>query len=185
MQNNSYNFKKFKKIPFLFSIIFLGFSCFVFIFLYKEINKNQVVSEKMQIEWQDESDRRDEIKSLERSIKTIKEDRILLESHFAQSSDVVKFLDTIEKLAFAVEIKPEVVSVDIVKDKSILLVVIRTFGSFESIYKFLKLLENSSYELEFSSFEMARTNIQIDSNKKVINPEWSATFKIQLLSFIL
>lgn len=185
MENTSHSFKKFKKIPFLFSIVFLVFSCSVFVFLYKEINNNQVASEKMQIQWQDETNRRDEIKSLERSIKTIKEDRISLESHFARSSDVVKFLDTIEKLALALEIKPEFLSVDILKDKSMLSVAIRTSGSFESIYKFLKLLENSSYELEFSSVEMARSNVQNTADKKDVNIEWSATFKIQLLSFIL
>ena len=185
MENTPYNFKKFKKIPFLFSIIFLVFSCFVFVFLYKEISNNQIVSEKAQIEWQNETNRRDEIKSLERSIKTIKEDKILLESHFAQSSDIVEFLDTIEHLALSVEIKPEVVSVDILKDKSRLLVVIRTLGSFESTYKFLKLLENSSYELEFSSVDMGKINVQTDSEKNLINPQWGATFKIQLLSFIL
>jgi uncharacterized protein YkvS len=174
MQNNPHNFKKFKKMPFLFSILLLIFSCTVFFFLYKQINDNKKIAEKEQIEWQNETDRRNEIKSLERLIKEIDQERVLVESHFAQSSNIVPFLDTIEGLASKVNAISEVVSVDIIEDTSQLLVVIKTLGSFESIYKFLKLLENSPYEIEFASVDIQKSNTQT----------WEAIFKIKLLSFV-
>ena len=138
----------------------------------------------MQIEWQNETNRRNEIKSLERSIKAIDQEKILLESHFAQSSNIVPFLDTIEQLASRVKAKSEVVSVDILKDVNQFLVVIKTSGSFESIYKFVKLLENSPYELEIASLDIQKSSAQTVSDKKVAIPQWEAVFKIKLLSFI-
>ncbi len=184
MQNNLYSSQKFKKMPLFFSIMFLAFACFAFFFLYKEINDNKKISEKKQIEWQSEADRRDEIKLLEGSIKDISKEKTLLESHFAQSSDVVPFLSTIEQLALSIRAKIEVVSVDILKDNTGLLVGLKASGSFETIYKFLTLLENSPYELEFVSMDMQNLSTQTVSNKKVVNRQWEAFFKVKLLSFI-
>lgn len=174
MQNNLHHSQKFKKMPLIFSIIFLAFSCFAFFFLYKEINNNKKISEKTQIEWQNETSRREDIRSLERSIKSISKEKTLLESHFAQSSNIVPFLDTIEKLALSSKNKSEVVSVDILQDGSGLLIGLRASGSFEAIYKFLTLLENSPYELEFISVDMQRLSLQAG---------WEVVFKIKLLSF--
>lgn len=180
MQNR---FKKFRKIPLFVSIILLVLSGYVFSFLYKKIGENKTTARAAQIEWQTEATRRDEIRSLEHSIRDISKERILLESHFAKSSDVVPFLDTIEQLAKKVGANPEIVSVDIPKDKTGLLVGLKASGSFESIYKFLMLLENSPYELEFVSADMQHSNTQIVSDKKGEVPRWEAVLKIRLISF--
>ena len=178
MQENSpHSFRKFKKVPFFVSILLVVFSCFAFFFLYEVIKNNQELSRKTQIEWQAETDRREGVKSLEHSIKAVESQRILLESHFAQSSNVVPFLDTIEKLALEVQAKSEVVSVDIPKEENKLLVAIKASGSFEALYKFLTLLENSPYELEFISMDLQKSTEEVSP--------WTAVFRVKLLSFIL
>jgi len=175
MENNPRQSQKFKKTPMILAIMFLVFSCFAFFFLYKEINKNKKIAQETQAKWQNEASRREEIRSLERLIKSINKEKDLVESHFAQSSNIVPFLDTIEKLAVSSKAKSEVVSVDILQDGSGLSVGLKTSGSFEAIYKFLTLLENSSYELEFVSVNIQKLSTQAG---------WEATFKIKLLSFI-
>ncbi len=177
------NFKKFNKTPLFVSIAFLIFSSSFFVFFYQQISENRKISERTQIEWGTEAIRRDEIRSLERSIREIENERNLLESHFAYSANVVPFLDTIEQLAVEAKAKPEITSVDILKDQKKLSVVVKASGSFESIYKFLTLLENSTYEIEFVSVGLQRLNRQIIPGAGPL-PEWEAIFKVQLISFI-
>jgi len=184
MQDSPHSFQKFKKVPLLLSVIFLAFSSTVFVFLYKGAKSNQMISEKMQTEWQTEATRREGIKSLDHSIKAIEGERALLESHFTQSSNVVPFLDTIEKLALEVQAESEVVSVDIPKEENKLLVAIKASGSFEALYKFLTLLENSPYELDFISMDIQKLGGEIVSDKIRLFSQWSAIFRIKLLSFI-
>lgn len=184
MYNNIHSFKKFKKIPIIISIIFLIFSCSIFFFLYKKVGDNKKNAEEMQTKWYIEEIVRDEIKSLDRSILNTEKERNLLESHFVQGSDVVPFLDKIEQLALAVKIKSEIISVDIPKDKKGLLVSVKVTGGFESIYKYLSLMENSPYELEFISADIKNLNTQAILGKSNIIPQWEAVFKIQLLSFV-
>lgn len=178
------NFKKFKKAPLIISTILLMFSCFLFFSLYKQTQDNNRAWAQSEMEWQNEANRRNEIKSLDRSLKVIEQERTLLDTHFAKSSDVVPFLDTIEKLASEAGVKAEVVLVDIPKDDSGLVVGINATGHFEGLYKFLTLLENSPYELDFISMNMQKLNIEIVSDIKTPDSEWSTTFGIKLLSFI-
>jgi len=178
MQNN------FKKTPLFLSILLLIFFCVAFFFLNRLINNQVATSDKILSEWQKEASRREEIKSLNRSIQTIENEKSLIETHFAQSSNIVPFLDTIEGLAPKVGAQAEVTSVDIAKDNTGLMVGIKLSGSFESIYKFLLLLENSPYELEFVSMDIQKTLIKVDPNSKVKTFPWEAVFKIKLLSFI-
>jgi hypothetical protein len=98
----------FPKIPFFLSAAFFILSCLIFVFFYKAINNNNIESQVREEEWQREALRREEIKTLDRSIEIIKEERAQLETHFAQSSDIVPFLDTIEKLAGEAGTKAEV-----------------------------------------------------------------------------
>lgn len=186
MLNNPSHPKNFKKISLILSALFLIFSCFVFFFLYKKINGNRKTEELAETKWRTETIRRENIKSLERSITSISKEKNLLELHFIQSSDVVPFLDIIEHLAIESKVKSEIVSVDFSKDSLGLLVELKTAGNFESIYKFLTLLENSPYELEFISVNMQNSSIQtvFGFGKKVTVPRWEAILKIKLLSFI-
>ncbi|MEK7104858.1 MAG: hypothetical protein AAB868_02345 [Patescibacteria group bacterium] len=132
-----------------------------------------------QEKWQTEALQRDNTRSLVNSIKTIEPERVLLETHFIQNSDVVPFLDTIEKKAKDVGVKAEVVSVDITKDSSSLIVEINASGSFETIYKLIMLLENSPYNLEFISVNIKDSDTSVGKSS-----QWTATFQIKLLSFI-
>ena len=176
-----------KKIPLILSVVLI-LSASVFL-LYKKISSNTEKANITMREVEDENNKRYEVKLLKNSIKTIKEDSILLKSHFAQSSDVVPFLDTLEGLATKVGIKAETASVDIAPDSLSLLVKINTSGSFEAIYKFLTLLENSPYELEFTGFDMqkedsilATPDLVLNKDIKKQNSKWRATFNIKLLS---
>jgi hypothetical protein len=111
-------------------------------------------------------------------------DRILLETHFAKNSDIVSFLDTIEKLAPTVEAKAQVNSVNTSADNSRLLVGLKASGNFEAIYKFLTLLENSSYELDFLSMDLHKIASLDNINKSAADSKWEVVFEIQLLSFV-
>lgn len=178
------NFQKFKKTPLFLSITFFLFACFVFWFFYTEIQNNNETSEQSQITWQNEASRRDEIESLDHSLQTTEEERALLETHFIRSSDVVPLLDMIEKLAPESGAKAEVSLVDLLKDNIGLIVEMKVTGRFEAVYKFLMLLENSPYELDFISVDMQKSNEQDTSDKKNPFSLWSATLRVKLLSFI-
>src|SRR3989344_7424099 len=178
------NFKKFQKIPLFLSTLFLIFSCFVFFFLYRETGNNIVTSEQMETVWQNEAEKREELKFLNSSLKTTSGERALLESYFIRSSDIVPFLDMIEKLALGAGAKAEVVLVDIPKDNSGLIVELGATGSFETIYKFLTLLENSPYELDFISVDIKKTNGEVSLDGEESAPGWSARLRVKLLSFI-
>jgi len=96
----------------------------------------------------------------------------------------VPFLDAIEKLAEKVAVKAEVSFVEVAGDNLSLIVEMKASGSFENVYRFITLLENSPYNLEFVSANIQNANAltaSADKNKKV--PEWAATFQMKLLSF--
>lgn len=184
MPESSQSFRKFKKTPLILSVVFLALSCFVFVFLYQVTMNNQKVYETRQTEWQNETSRREEVKMLERSIQEIKSERTLLESHFAYGSNVVPFLDTLERLSRqAGAASEEIVSVDLPKDENVLAVAMKTEGSFEALYKFMILLENSPYELEFLSVDMKRQTAQASSDAATGSPQWEMMLGIKLLSF--
>ena len=170
------SFRKFKKEPLIFSMILLLLALSAFAFLYNRTNQNKKLSEETEMKWQAEFNRREEIKSLDRLVKDVEEKKIALESHFAQSSNVVPFLDMLEKLALSTSVKSEIVSVDVAKDKSGLLVEMKVAGIFEAVYKYLLLLENSPYQLEFVSADLHKVSEG--------SADWAGNFKMKLLSFI-
>lgn len=176
MQNNN------KKLIIL-SVLFCALCVFAFIFTYKKINLNNQLAEQSLIDWQNETTRRDEIKLLNKSIKTIQSEKESLEMHFAKSTDVVPFLDTIEKLGTEVGAKAEVVSVNILEDKSGLLVRMKAIGTFDSVYRLLTLLENSPYELEFVSADINNPGASLSETSEG-GTKWTANFELKLLSFI-
>jgi len=178
MQNNS------KKIQLLLSTIFFIFFVLAFLFLYREININNQQAEQSIVLLENETKEHEEIEFLNRSIGVITEGKTLLETHFAKSSDIVPFLDTVEALAVKAGVKAEVASVDALKDSGVLTVQVNASGNFERLYKFLTLLENSPYELEFASINMQREAELDVITKKVKELKWQAVFKIRLLSFI-
>ena len=104
-----------------------------------KINLNNEKVQRLTMEAETEINRRDEVESLNRSIEIIKQDKALLDTHFAKSSDIVPFLNTIEALAPSVGASAQTASVDIAKDNSGLVVKVDVSGDFKSIYKFLTL----------------------------------------------
>ncbi|OGI68839.1 hypothetical protein A3A05_02450 [Candidatus Nomurabacteria bacterium RIFCSPLOWO2_01_FULL_41_12] len=174
----------FSKIPLFLSIIFFLFFCAIFLYFFGAISNHNKESQLKELEWRAETSRREEIKALDLSIKRLEGERVQLETHFAKSSDVVPFLDTIEELAPQVGAEAGVSSVDISEDRLSLLVGLKASGTFESLYKFLTLLENSPYELEFLSMDIRKGDISNVPDQGQTSSKWGATFKIKLLSFI-
>lgn len=175
-----------KKIPFVLSILLLILLSFVLFFLQKEINLKNEEAQQSMIDLENENNRRTEIRLLNSSIETIKGDKAQLETHFAKSSDIVPFLDTIELLAPLVGAKAETTAVDIPKDGNGLIVRMTASGSFRSVYKFLTLLENSPYELDFVGVDMHREDggeVSI-ADAPVKEGKWEAIFTMKLLTFI-
>ena len=178
MKNN------FSKAPLLLSIIFFIFFSFLFVFFYKKTNDNDQRAKQNMSTWQIEADKREAIRSLNRSVQEVSEERTLLETHFAKNSNVVPFLDTLEALALKVGARAEVNLVDNLPDNAGLVVGLKASGSFEAIYKFLTLLENSPYELDFLSADVHKLVATNEQSANVKNLKWEALFKIQLLSFV-
>jgi len=177
MKNNS------QKITLFFSLILLIGLCLVFAFLYNKIDNNNKNAEIDMTAWQTEMNQLDKINSLERSVEQVADDKALLETHFVKSSDIVPFLDTIE-IGPVIEADTAIDSVDTGPKNDQLIVEIKASGSFEAVYKFLTLLENSPYELDFLSMDMHRTTALDVSPKKIKSSSWDAIFKIQLLSYV-
>jgi hypothetical protein len=170
MKNN------FPKIPLIFSAIFFCLSLVAFLFFYKAIGNNNKESQLREAEWQTETNRRNEIKTLDNSVKMIEGEKIQLETHFAKSSDIVPFLDTIEGLAFLAGANGEITPpIDILPDHAGLMIGMKASGTFGSLYKFLMLLENSPYELEFMALDM---------RKGATANVWDITLKMKLVSFV-
>jgi len=176
-----------KKIPLLLALLVFVFLFIAFIFLYGKINSNNQEAEQDATSWQTEASRREEIVSLRFLLQKIADNKTELESHFIKSANIVPFFDTIGKLATEAKVENEISSVDTGENNSGLIVGLKASGSFESVYKFLTLLENSPYELDFLSMDLHKltTPDVPDKNKNVVKiAKWEAVFRIQLLSFI-
>jgi hypothetical protein len=172
------------KTQLIFSAIFFALSFCVLFFVYQQIKNIEHDGDQKLTEWRIESARRDEIKSLDSLMKKIEPQKELLYMHFAESLNPVPFLDTIERLATSVNAKNKVSSVDISKDGKSLIVGMNASGSFESFYKFLTLLENSQYNLEFLSIDMQKSGEVGSATTSAPLGDWSAAIKIKLLTFI-
>ncbi len=178
MQNN---FQKFKKVPLIAATSLLIVPIVFYIFIYNNIQKNAEAYNKEEVEWQIKNAKKEEIKAITKELQMIEKERSLLNTHFIQSSDVVPFLDTVEQLAQKVNTQAEITQVDISSDKTSLAISVNASGSFQNLYKFLTLLENSPYQIEFTSVNLER-NVTGAVSKNA--GEWSATFTIKLLSFL-
>jgi Tfp pilus assembly protein PilO len=161
----------------LFLVLFLA-SAGVFLFLLGEVESKKRETIALRGEWLAEKSKRDNIENLATFMERYQQDIGELESHFVTSKDVVSFLDLMEGLGNKVGATSEVTLIDVPKDQSYLTVEIKASGNFESIYKFISLLENSPYELEIMSMRM-------DSNSQTEGQNsWSSVLKIKLLSFV-
>jgi len=178
MKNN------FQKIALLLSILLFISLCFVYGYFYNKIQENSQNAEQAKIALQLEIDKRDRVNALENSMQQISDNKDLLETHFARSSDVVPFLNTIESLAPWVGAKAQIDSVETGTGNTKLVVGVSASGSFDSVYKFLTLLENSPYELNFLSMDIHKTTPIDPSLKTNKDLSWQMICKIQLISYL-
>jgi len=174
--------KYFPKIPLVALILSFVLLGTMFVFLYGRINENNRNTQTKEAEWQREATRQNEIKTLDDFLKTTENERAQLETHFTKSSDIVPFLDAVEGLASKTGAKIEITSVDIPADDVGLLVGIKASGSFGSIYKFVTLLENFPYELEFTSMDLQQGLVGDAGGG---GTTWEAILKVKLLSFVM
>ena len=161
------------------AILLFVFACFLFFYLHKGIRRNEQVFMDAQSAWQREEQRLAEIRSIDRSIGMVQEEKLEFESHFANSLDIVPFLDDLEALARQAGAFAEVTSVkerpgDIGLDVSL-----RANGKFDAIYKMLRLIENSHYEIKVISSDM-----QIDSIAGPESSDWRAVFQLRLITYL-
>ncbi len=155
------------------------FSLSGFLVLHSYINKKNKEALDSEKSWSIEEARRANVKTLELFLEDEIKERNEIDKHFVKNTDIVSFLNTIEGLAPKAGAVAEVTLIDVPKDGAGLMVGVNSKGSFESIYKFLSLLENAPYELDFSS-----VSLKIVRGGEGESNTWQATFKIQLLSFI-
>jgi hypothetical protein len=177
---------KIRKILLVFSIVAFLFSCLLFFLFYKKIINNINIAKQSQIDFEKETSRREDIKDFNKSFKSIEQEKNLFETHFAQSSDIVPFLNEIEKMAETVGTKVEVSFIEVAKDNTGLIIEMKDNGSFSQVYKFLMLLENSPYELEFSSVDIhSVVKENFVGGKNITKREgWEAFIIIKLISFM-
>lgn len=194
------------KIYTIFTVLIIGLAL-AYYFGYSKIIENNKKAEEYAAQFDTETNKERELSILNNSIDSIKEDRARLNTHFAYSSDVVPFLNTVESLATKVGVKAETSSVDVVEGEASLSVRVKASGSFANIYKYLTLLENSEYLIEINGFTMER--VETAAVEVTLPPEttsetgelgtepitqplpsvpreakWDATFDLKLLSFI-
>jgi hypothetical protein len=169
------------KIQIFLSVAFFIACSLAALYIYKETTRNNQEAEARQDEIAAADYAKDEVKLLNDSIKSIESEKSALESHFVKSSNVVPFLDSIEGAAKVVGVKSEVASVEVSPEHDALLVELDASGSFPLVYKFLRLLETSPYELSLTSVTLERST---SMDVKGTAPRWDAKFKIKVLSFV-
>ena len=148
-----------------------------FVWLRGEINETEAISDAKINTWRTEEARRDDIRSLRSLIQNIEDERVEVESHFVPISNPVPFLDTLENLATKVGAKNSILAVELSKDGKTLSVNMNAVGSFASVYKFLKLLENSPYDLEITALTMSKSG-------EAVGSDWSLVIKAKVLTFV-
>ena len=178
MKNN------FEKIKLIVAIIFFILLSVALVFLYQLTDGNRQKGQQDYITYQTEKLRHGDLATLNSSLSTIQDEQNSIQTHFAKSSDVVPFLDNMETLAGEVGATASVDSVDAPADNSGLAVNLKASGSFESLYKFLTLLENSPYELNFLGVDFHQLDQSNASGKSVPSAKWEVILKVQLVTFI-
>lgn len=158
------------------SFFFLVISVMALYFFYIHINKNKAEVDAKNAEWQTEQNRRLEIKSLERVVKNLEDERIALSEHFVSAENPVEFFNSLEGLASSVGATAKVVSVNTDKENKSFGLNLEASGSFDSVYRFITLLENSSYKMKIKSIDLQVG--PVDLSKK-----WVLQINLELVTF--
>lgn len=150
----------------------------VWIVLYRQIQKNKKTTGELQVQLEEDVATKQKALTLQRLMSDLGEETDSFESHFVKNTDIVPFLNTIESLAKQVGAKAVINTVDTPEDPPSLLIGIKASGSFESMYKFMALLENAPYELQILGFDLKKGG----SSEEEVGA-WSATLEVKVVSF--
>ncbi len=177
--------KKKKKIIFkiLLSSLFVVLTIGAFLYILNQIKSKSDNTAILQTNIQAEFLRRNKITALNSEIKAIAPQREELETHFAKSSDVVPFLDTLQALSKTVGAPAEVSSLDLTKEGGGLELAMKSEGNFIATRKLLALLENSPYELDFDSVKIEKKILSDKESQLTAIPIWTGHFQLRLQSF--
>jgi len=170
-------------IKFVPAVIFITICTIGFFYILNSVKSLNIDTASVDEQIQSEISRRNNIEALNEDLKNIAPQREMLNTHFAVDSDVVPFLDNLQALSIKAGSPSEVSSVDLNKDDGHLEVSMKTEGSFTSIYKLLELLENSPFEIDFSSVHLDSIVLSEADKKLGKTGGWSASFDLTLLSF--
>ncbi len=170
-----------KKIILMASVLVFAAASGILSLAWGQIGRNNTAALAAEALWREEVTKREEAKTLDRTMKSIEKERAMLDSHFARSSDIVPFLDTLERLGTEAGANAEVFSVDADRDGSSIIAGVKAEGSFQALYKMLLLLENSQYAISLESADFQTPDGGDDAS---LSPEWTASFRIRLLSFM-
>jgi len=168
----------------IFSLILI-LAISIFVFLIQVIKEKHKKTEQKLLEWQTIYTKQQELLFLNNSIEKIQENQELLNKYFIYSSNIVPFLNYLEDLAKKNKLTIDLSLVDIMKEEEGLIVEMGVIGNFNLIFKFIKFLENSPYQMEFLLVSLNNISLDEDENKNEnILKQWEALIKIKLLSFI-
>jgi len=168
-----------------FSIIFLCLAVFSFVFVYFKINESHNFNKEYLVVLEKEYYSKQELKALNNSIDLLKERKNFLEKYFAFSSNIVPFLDFLEGSAKKTGNRIEISLVDIPEKENNLIVEMKAEGSFESIYRFLKVLEHAPYQIDFLSFSFSNVSLNEETlEAKEFKNKWEILIKLKLMTFV-
>ena len=183
-------------------IIFLGTSFLLllsaiggYVYLYSRITKKTESVESVAIEIENEKRSQQNISGLKRSIVLTEQKNKILESHFVTEGKVVNFIESIEMLG-----KESGVVVDIQSlqpgeqtGKEGLYVTLSLSGEFNSVNKFILLLENMPYQIVLGNVILSTDKKPVPSSSStdpskavptpVGNPKWKASVDFVLTSY--
>lgn len=180
-------------------IIFLGTSFLLllsaiggYVYLYSRITKKTESVESVAIEIENEKRSQQNISGLKRSIVLTEQKNKILESHFVTEGKVVNFIESIEMLG-----KESGVVVDIQSlqpgeqtGKEGLYVTLSLNGEFNSVNKFILLLENMPYQIVLGNVILSTDKKPVPSTdpskavpSPVGNPKWKASVDFVLTSY--
>lgn len=162
-----------------FSIVFLAVVLAGTYFSYKKISVIRSETAVKEAEWQEEEGRRAEIKNLERSVKNLAKEKAELDSHFVSKDDPVDFLNSLETMASGVGATAEVSTVGDDSNNSGLVINLNATGSFDSIFRFLTLIENSFYMMEVQNLTLNSGSVDV----KTKLPVWTMSLQLRLITF--
>lgn len=126
----------------------------------------------------------DEIDNLKKTVAFTETKRSDLSTHFVDGSNPAPFLDAIENLGVSSDTVVVITSVEQPKQSNTLGVSFLATGSFDSIYRLIRLLENLPYKIKIEKvFLSKKSSPQVDA-KIPVRQEWTANITFTLISFI-